>query len=263
MEIVPINDNNHVTPGDEIFYEEGCIPGNGILVEGNEFISCVHGTVERINKLVCVNPIRARYSGNVGDVVVGRIVSVGVGFWKVDINGKNTGLLQISSINLPDGIQRRRTEIDNLNIKTFFDVNELICAEVQSMNGQSCIQLHTRNERYGKLNEGILIQVHPSLIKRCKSHITLFKNGIKFICGMNGYIFISLNNESDYSNVGFERVARVANCVTILQNKTMHINGPIVEHLSEETVGLGIPVSLMLLKKNQELIIAKYVEEMS
>ena len=54
-------------------------------------------------------------------------------------------------------------------------------AEVQSLSGAAGVQLHTRNERYGKLKEGVFLKVHPSLIKRYKTHITTFEFGVKFI----------------------------------------------------------------------------------
>lgn len=108
-----------------------------------------------------------------------------------------------------------------------------------------------------------MLTVHPSLIKRSKSHISLFKCGVKFICGMNGNIFITLEKSTENSATSYERIARVANCVRILEGKTMHINGPIVEHLYEQTVFLNIPCSDMLTRHNQELIVDKYLEEMS
>lgn len=48
-------------------------------------ISCICGVVERVNKLISVRPLRSRYVGDVGDVVVGRITQVGVKRWLVDI----------------------------------------------------------------------------------------------------------------------------------------------------------------------------------
>ena len=38
--------------------------------------STVAGTVERVNKLLTVKPIKARFCGEVGDLVVGRITEV-------------------------------------------------------------------------------------------------------------------------------------------------------------------------------------------
>ena len=50
--------------------------GHGTYVQDNELAATVSGIVERVNKLVSVKPLRSRYNGEVGDVVVGRIVEV-------------------------------------------------------------------------------------------------------------------------------------------------------------------------------------------
>ena len=42
----------------------------------NCLYASVAGVVERVNKLISVRPLRTRYSGEVGDVVIGRILEV-------------------------------------------------------------------------------------------------------------------------------------------------------------------------------------------
>ena len=49
--------------------------------------------------------ISRRYQGEVGDVVVGRITEVAQKRWKVDVNSKQEGILQLASIHLPGGVQ--------------------------------------------------------------------------------------------------------------------------------------------------------------
>jgi exosome complex component RRP4 len=63
------------------------------MVQGSRLISTVAGLVERVNKLVAVLPIRARYSAEVGDVVVGRIRDVVSRKWKVDVNARQDAVL--------------------------------------------------------------------------------------------------------------------------------------------------------------------------
>jgi hypothetical protein len=49
-------------------------------------VHAIAGVVHRVNKLVSVLPVKARYSGQIGDVVIGRILDVGQKRWRVDIN---------------------------------------------------------------------------------------------------------------------------------------------------------------------------------
>lgn len=63
----------------------------------------VAGTIERVNQLICVRPIKCRYMGEIGDVVVGRITEVQQKRWKVETNSRLDSVLLISSVNLPGG----------------------------------------------------------------------------------------------------------------------------------------------------------------
>ena len=44
-----------------------------------------------------------RYNGEVGDVLIGRILQVGQRRWKVDIHSRLDAILMLSAVNLPGG----------------------------------------------------------------------------------------------------------------------------------------------------------------
>lgn len=56
-----------------------------------------------MNNLISVRPLKSRYNGEVGDVVVGRIIELQHKRWKVDTNARLDSVLLISSVNLPGG----------------------------------------------------------------------------------------------------------------------------------------------------------------
>ena len=39
-----------------------------------------------------------------------------------------------------------------MNMRTLFQENDLVCAEIHSVNNDKTINLHTRNVKYGKVN---------------------------------------------------------------------------------------------------------------
>lgn len=166
--------------------------GHGTMQSGGNLIATVSGFVERVNKLISVRPLHSRYGGEVGDVVVGRVVELGDKRWKLDVGGRQHAILLLSSVNLPGGVQRRRTAEDSLNMRSFFTENDCISAEVQKVRHDGNISLHTRNLKYGKLANGQMIRVAHNLIKRCKQHFQLLGDeiGVEVILGMNGYIWI-------------------------------------------------------------------------
>ena len=71
-------------------------------------MSSVSGTVQRVNKLISVKPVKSRYNPEVGDLVIGRITEVGQLRWKVDGNARQEAVLMLSSVNLPGGVQVSR-----------------------------------------------------------------------------------------------------------------------------------------------------------
>lgn len=181
-----------VTPGEPIAAEPGCLRGHGtLMLPDGTLVATVAGVVERVNKLVSVRPLRARYHGEVGDVVIGRIVEVGAKRWRADVNGRQDAILMLASINLPGGEQRRRTAEDQLNMRQFYVENDLLSAEVQAFFQDGAMSLHTRSLKYGKLSGGVLVTVAPSLMKRLKQHFHVFDFGVAAIFGMNGYIWIT------------------------------------------------------------------------
>jgi len=52
-----------------------------------------------------VQPQKKLYKPEVGDVVIGRVISIEKKSWRVDINYNRDGNLSLSSINLPQGEQ--------------------------------------------------------------------------------------------------------------------------------------------------------------
>ena len=121
-----------VTPGEPIPTEPGCLRGHGTLLRADgALVATVAGVVERVNKLVSVRPLRSRYVGEVGDVVLCRVLEVGQKRWKVDVQARQHGVLMLSSINLPGGEQRRRTAEDQLNMRQFYVEGDVLSAEAR------------------------------------------------------------------------------------------------------------------------------------
>jgi exosome complex component RRP4 len=197
--------NSIVTPGEHITSDPQWMRGHGTYVPNGEttIISTVAGHMHKTNKLLSVQPLRARYQPEIGDLVVGRIVSVQTKKWSVDIAAPMLANLPLSSINLPGGILRRRTAVDELNIRTFFSEGDLLVAEVQSLHQDNTASLHTRSLKYGKLRNGLftsltgagggILSRRGGVVRSRRQVFTLntAAGEIDVVLGVNGYIFIS------------------------------------------------------------------------
>lgn len=223
-----------VVPGDTITTDTGFMRGHGTYMGEEKLIASVAGSVERVNKLICVKALKTRYNGEVGDIVVGRITEVQQKRWKVETNSRLDSVLLLSSMNLPGGELRRRSAEDELAMRGFLQEGDLISAEVQAVFSDGAVSLHTRSLKYGKLGQGVLVQVSPSLVKRQKTHFHDLPCGASVILGNNGFIWIYPTPEhKDEDAGGFianlepvalsdrEVISRLRNCVVLLVTQRM------------------------------------------
>ncbi|KAM3074666.1 Exosome complex component rrp4 [Clarireedia jacksonii] len=209
-----------VTPGELITDDPQWMRGHGTYIApaSTEIIATVAGTVQKTNKLLSVRPLRARYTPEIGDLVVGRIIEVQSKRWRVDIGAPVLAGLPLSAINLPGGIQRKRTETDELQIRTFFSEGDLLVAEVQQLYQDGSASLHTRSLKYGKLRNGIFMAVSGTGggggVVRARRQVwtidTVHGGGkVDVILGVNGYIWISKNVEVTGGDTAITRVEEV------------------------------------------------------
>ncbi|KAG8509483.1 Exosome complex component RRP4, partial [Galemys pyrenaicus] len=232
-----------VVPGDTITTDTGFMRGHGTYMGEEKLIASVAGSVERVNKLICVKALKTRYNGEVGDIVVGRITEVQQKRWKVETNSRLDSVLLLSSMNLPGGELRRRSAEDELAMRGFLQEGDLISAEVQAVFSDGAVSLHTRSLKYGKvswaltpelLGQGVLVQVSPSLVKRQKTHFHDLPCGASVILGNNGFIWIYPTPEHKEEDAGGfvanlepvsladrEVISRLRNCIVSLVAQRM------------------------------------------
>lgn len=233
--------------------------------------STVAGTIQKTNKLLSVTPIRARYTPEIGDLVVGRIVEVQSRRWRVDVAAPLMAALPLASINLPGGILRKRTAVDELNIRTFFTEGDLLVAEVQSIFSDGSASLHTRSLKYGKLRNGYFLSVSghgggPGVVRSRRQIWTVSTaNGggeVDIILGVNGHIWIAkhvepeaggkdisitkleetvsnsiYSSQNDYIGPETRReMARLARCIRALTEASVRVDEDMVMRTYEASV---------------------------
>ncbi|KAK9811058.1 hypothetical protein WJX73_009950 [Symbiochloris irregularis] len=185
-------ETSFVCAGDEINIDQqdGFLRGHGTQVVDGKLIATLCGVVLRVDKLVSVRPVKSRYTAEVGDVVVGRVIEIAAKRWRIDMNARREAALMLSAVNLPGGVQRRRTAEDELSMRAVYEEGDLISAEVQSLNADGSVVLHTRSTKYGKLEAGQLIPVPANIVKRQKQHFhSIEALGVDMIIGCNGMIW--------------------------------------------------------------------------
>ncbi|CDO62751.1 exosome complex component RRP4, putative [Plasmodium reichenowi] len=167
------------------------LKGGGLYEEDDMFHACILGRVNYINKLIYVEPLKGKYTGSVGDLLVGKIKDISNDKWIVEIGSYCRAFLSISQTNISIFSQRIRLYNDVINMIHIYKPDDIIACEIQRISTDGTIILHTRSSIYGKLSNGVLIIVPQTLIHNQKKHIFVFPCNVQIILGMNGYIWIS------------------------------------------------------------------------
>jgi len=182
------------------------------------------GTILRTNKLIQVSSPNSPYTPHTGDPIVGRVSSISSQKWTVSLNllSNSTTVnasLPLTGINMPDGMQRIRTNADALTMRTVLSEGDLISAEVREVKsggsgiGMGNVVLHARSVRCGKLENGCFVMVPSWLIGRMKKQFVVLGVGkvgfddvkVEVLLGCNGGVWIQLAMmELDSSSSGSE-----------------------------------------------------------
>ena len=178
--------------------------------QDTRLVASTVGLVQRVNKLVSVQPLSERGAftgGQVGDLVVGRVTAVAATRWTVSLGGQAAdAALPLAGVYLPGGAQRMRTAQDARVMREFLKQGDLVAAEIHKTGsgggGGSTTQgyqLHTRSSRYGKLENGCLVTVPAFLVPRRKQHVSTLPcaspdgstvTSVLIIFGCNGYLWM-------------------------------------------------------------------------
>lgn len=251
-----------VCPGDVVATEPGTFRGRGVIErEDGKLVATTCGVVEHVNKLVYVRPLKHRYTGSIGDVVVGRIVEVQTERWTVEIGTAMLATLHLGAIQLPGNEQRRRTDEDALKMREFYQEDDLISAEVLKVSESGELSLQTRNARYGKLQNGALACVPSVFVRRQAQHLVTLANnsGVMVVLGNNGWVWVcappKVLGSGRMETINFsqmdvryepvaedqrERICRVRNAVLALAAHGLEVTSESIAFMYEQSAQRGL-----------------------
>lgn len=182
-----------VAPG-EILAEGKYISGENTHREGDRVFSSKVGVVEIDGDRLGVVPLKGRYIPHVDDVVVGRIIDVGMSGWMVDIDAPYPALLPASEA-LGQRVPRSRMDLSKM-----FEVGDLVVSKVLAFDRTHDPLITSKGPGLGKVTSGRILKVSPAKIPRLigkkGSMISVLKKetGTHIMVGQNGTVLVSGKN---------------------------------------------------------------------
>jgi exosome complex component RRP4 len=178
-----------VTPG-ELLAQGDYYPDLNTFRNGELIYSTMLGIFDFRGSRLSVVPLKHCYIPFVGDLVIGKIVDIGMSGWSVDINSPYPALLPATETASRERGPRRESQ-------RLFTIGDLVKAKVLAFDRTRDPLLTLRDKGLGKVTQGRMIKISsskiPRLIGKEGSMINMLKKetACSIAVGHNGIVLIS------------------------------------------------------------------------
>jgi len=175
-----------VIPGEVIQTGEDFLPGENTEKQGDNIVALKYGLAEESNKLVKVIALSGTYIPRRGNVVIGTVKMLTGNGWVIDIGGADNGFLPVSEV--PRYVNKNA-------LHEVMDIGETVVAKIWSINARG-IDLSIKMRGFGRVDEGIVMEINPNKVPRVigkeGSMINLIKDNTdcNINVGQNGFVLI-------------------------------------------------------------------------
>lgn len=190
---IMINDKEFVFPGQVIAESMEYLPGEGIIREKEKLIATKVGMASINGRLIKLVPLTGPYVPKRDDIVIGKVTSIGLNGWRVDIGWAFEANLSIKDAS-SDYIAK------GADLSKYLSHEDYIMAQIVNVASMKIIDLSIKGPGLRKLGDGRIIKIGstkvPRVIGKQGSMINLIKEytGCKISVGQNGFIWISGDN---------------------------------------------------------------------
>jgi len=190
---IMINDKELVVPGQVIAESMEYLPGEDIIREKEKLIATKVGMASLSGRLIKLVPLTGPYVPKRDDIVIGKVTSIGLSGWRVDIGWAFEANLSIKDAS-SDYIAK------GADLSKYLSHGDYIMAQIVNIASMKIIDLSIKGPGLRKLGEGRIIKIGstkvPRVIGKQGSMINLIKEytGCKISVGQNGFIWISGDN---------------------------------------------------------------------
>ena len=184
-----VTEKEIVVPGQELAEGMDYLPGDDVYREKDHLYATKIGIIKLSGRLVKLLPLTGSYMPRRGDNVIGKVVNVGLGGWRLDIGWMFEANLSVKDAS-SEFIER------NADLSKFFNYGDWIVAEIINVTSPRYVDITVKGPGLRKLGPGRIIHVSPSKVQRIigkqGSMITMIKDstGCKITVGQNGMAWI-------------------------------------------------------------------------
>ncbi|MEK6947826.1 MAG: exosome complex RNA-binding protein Rrp4 [Nanoarchaeota archaeon] len=185
-----VNDRDIVFPGHVLAESIEFLPGEDVIREKEQLISTKIGIVSINGRFVKLVPLVGPYIPKRDDIVIGKVVGIGMNGWRLDI-----GWAFEANLNLKDATSDFIEK--GADLTKYFDYGDYLMLGISNVISTRIIDLTMKAPGLKKLGEGQIIKVGstkvPRIIGKQGSMITMIKDytGCRISVGQNGVVWIN------------------------------------------------------------------------
>lgn len=185
-----VQEKEIVVPGQELADGMDYLPGEDTCRDKDKVLAMRVGIVNIVGRLVKLTALTGPYIPKRGDLVIGDIVNVGIGGWRVNIDWPFEANLSVKEAT-SDFVNK------GADLSRYFDYGDYVIAQIINVAGTKIIDLSMKGPGLRKLGPGRLIKIPPSKVPRVigkqASMINMIKDytGCKISVGQNGVVWLS------------------------------------------------------------------------
>lgn len=196
MSKIALENHAIVIPGDLL--AEGTIRcGEGVIKRENFYYSTVVGLFQDKGDYIQVKSLKGKYFPRPGDLVIGKIVEVGLTNWLIDIGSPYFAVL------LANNATEKKFDPVKDDARRIFSIGDIILTKIVSFDRTRDPQVITNERGLGKLRGGRIIEIEAAHIPRVIGKKGTMINMVKrltrtqIITGQNGRIWIQGKKKED------------------------------------------------------------------
>ncbi len=191
-----VQDKEIVVPGDVLAEGMEYLPAAGTYRENNKIVASRLGLVNVDRRLIKIIPLSGRYLPKKNDVVIGRVIDITIGGWRLDINSAYSSMLSMKDAT-SDFIRKGE------DLTRWFNIGDYMVCKIVNVTSQNLVDITMRGPGLKKVKGGRIILVNcnkvPRIIGKGGSMVGLIKKATdcSIIVGQNGFVWISGAPESE------------------------------------------------------------------
>ena len=193
---IVVKEKEIVVPGEVLAEGMDFLPAQGTYRKDDKILASRLGLVIVDKRLVKIIPLSGRYLPKNGDTIIGEVIDITIGGWRLDINSAYTAMLSMKDAT-HEFIRK------GADLTRYFNIGDYMVTKIRNVTSQNLVDLTMKGPGLRKLKGGRIIKVNsnkvPRIIGKGGSMVGMVKRATNcsIIVGQNGFVWIQGEPESE------------------------------------------------------------------